>query len=100
MKLKEFLEELERTPRRWKLEESWRGVGAITDQWDRCPIEAAGKARNVVAAQQRLKLNRRTEKRIIHAADGALAFPDYDPKLRAQLLKACGLAPHTREGVK
>ena len=89
MTLNEFFKKLEKTPRRWKLGHIWRGEQAITDQWDRCPIASLGGEKLSYAT--RLNMRHATTMRVIHAADKSTKHSDYDTKLRARLLKACGI---------
>ena len=90
MTLNEFLIKLAKTPRRWKLGHIWRGEQAIIDQWGRCPLQSIPHNGGPSYAT-RLGIRKATTMRIIHAADASTKHGDYDPKLRAKLLRACGL---------
>lgn len=87
MTLNDFLKKLEKTPRRWKLRKHY-GVGGAIRSGRRCPVEivAGTQSASSGVAASRLGLKTRTASRIFHAADNR-----GDPKLRARLLRACGL---------
>ena len=100
MTLNEFLKKLGKTPRRWR---SGGECGGASNHWLRlgrrrgagrgahCPISAvAGRmydAADVEVAGVKLGLSDTLTQRIITAAD----FEGEESKLRARLLKACGL---------
>lgn len=63
------------------------------DAASHCPLSllVGAAAVDVQTAARRLGLAKRTAWRIAASADGAPAWPGYDPPLRAQLLALCGL---------
>lgn len=85
MTLNEFIKKLEKTPREWKL-----GFRYFIRAKGQCPIEViahvvpGGHHRGAV----KLGIRDATRRRIVLAADKATR---HDPRLRARLLKACGL---------
>ena len=90
MTLQEFLDKLAKTPRTWKLGHIWRGEQAILDQWGRCPLQSIPHSGGP-SYVTRLGIRRATTMRSMHAADDSIKHADYDPKLRARILEACGI---------
>lgn len=84
MTLNQFLKELEKTPRRWRADRR----GHLRCATGRCPLEAVGETSmgGFFHAAKTLGIPTSQRRRIVSAADGA-AYP----KLRARLLKACGI---------
>ena len=85
MTLQEFLGELARTPRKWKLRDGmlrYRG---------RCPLEvvAGTRAMSLSKAKRRLRLLGATK--IMRAADLHWTEGCPEQRLRDELLKACGI---------
>ena len=91
MTLQQFLDKLAETPREWKLVLSWRGVKAITDRNGLFPLQSIEPRSNTNDYASSLGMYKPSVMRIIHAADESTKHADYDPKLRARLLKACGI---------
>ena len=99
MTLNEFLKELAKTPRDWVIGDDGMGGRQGIRLSNCCPLEvvAGTGAFFVEGARLRLKMRNPTASRLIHAADEATEHSDYDPKLRAQLLNACGLEGEATE---
>ena len=85
MTLNEFLKKLEQTPRKWKLDQ-YGGIRLPRGRFNQCPIEALDG--DWIEPDGCLGLARGVRSSIIHAADDG----QYRTKLRARLLKACGLS--------
>lgn len=85
---KQFLEALSKTPRDWELRIEGR---CLRRSKSMCPISAleAEHADCWEYVAQRLGLSNHLALRIVNAAD---TRGKYSKKLRAKLLKACGLA--------
>ena len=98
MRLHEFLDALEQTPRRWSLmAHGAMRLLSLDGRCHNCPISAVrqairthGEAADPFEAHvldTEHGISTRTMRRIMHVADGL----QDDPSLRQRLLKACGL---------
>ena len=92
MTLQQFLDKLAETPKRWVVGDDGMGARMGIRLDEKCPIEAVAgmPAHHITRARSLLGLAPRTAQRVMYAADYTLG-EGYDPKLRARLLKACGL---------
>ena len=93
MTLQEFLDKLAKTPRDWGVGPDGMGGHDGIRLNGLCPIEAVGKVApfQVAIAIRRLHIRKHTAQRLMHAADDSIKHADYDSKLRARILEACGI---------
>lgn len=98
MSLKDFLKRLSKTPRKWKLRDG-RFIRQPRPYHDLCPITGVlnndspeklevSELYAGIVGREHLKLAPTVIEQIILAADGD---KDMKPRIRKQLLKACGL---------
>lgn len=87
MTLQQFLDKLAETGAKWRA--GWFRRGRIRDGMGRCPIEVLVGRRNAYSGGDLLGLKFELTLAIIDSADRQGNY--YDSKLRARLLKACGL---------
>lgn len=89
MTLPEFLEKLRETPRNWIVYDD-RRIRLETDATTSCPLTCFSGENSVMFSEcaQKLGISEPDMYSIVEAAD---AMTRHDPKIRAQLLEACGL---------
>jgi hypothetical protein len=88
MTLEQFYETLEQTPREWAMDDDGMVRLRCPDSLP-CPLNiVAGNTVLVSEAASALRLSQQNAWDIANAAD---ATPGHDAKIRARLLKACGL---------
>ncbi len=102
MTIETFFKKLSKTPRKWKMpkkanSDGFRLLTLIRDGVEYCPLTAVLKEPREsgyaysAKCQKELGLPYRLVLNIISAADYESPYEDYEQKLRARLLKACGL---------
>lgn len=97
----EFLEELKKSPRRWKLVHN--GMLRIKKRgFNHCPAIFLANSQNpdrqffitsVVSALLNLGIKQRMGQTIIAAADNVAGLTKAQKQLRKEMLKACGIKP-------
>ena len=98
MTINEFIEKLEKTPRRWRLTK--RGLIRCGDS--RCPIVTVAGPHYSTSypwgAIRHLGIGERTAQWILGASDNPVSSDSFNTKyLRVRLLKACGLGGEATE---